>query len=304
MAKVGFVGAGVMGREMAGRLLAAGHAVAVYNRTPERLAPLVEIGAVAAASPAAAASGADIVISMVGDDAASRAVWTGPEGILSAAVPGAPVAVESSTLSRGWVLELAARARRAGWRFLDCPVTGGPDGAREGRLTLLVGGEEALLDAAWPVLSAYAGRALHFGPVGAGTAYKVMVNLMGAAQATALAEGLALAERAGLDLATVAEALGSGAVASPHVRYLLERMVGGRHDDVYFAARWRAKDAAYGLRLAAEVGQEMPTSKAAAALFAETVERGLGDRNSSIVFEIVRGRGEDPGKEPPGGRDL
>ena len=288
MANVGFIGAGLMGRRMATRLVRAGHRVAVYNRTARRLAPLVEIGATAADTPAAAAAGADIVVSMVGDDEASRAVWLGPEGVLLARAGEAPLAVESSTLSRQWVEELAAAAERAGWRFLDSPVTGGPDGAAEGRLTLLVGGEPDVLEAAWPVFAAYAERALHFGLVGAGTAYKVMVNLMGAAQATALAEGLALAARAGLDLATVREALDSGAVASPLVRYLLGRMVPGDHDDVYFAARWRAKDAAYGLRLAADLGQPMPTSEAAAALFEEAVRRGLGDKNSSVVIELLR----------------
>jgi 3-hydroxyisobutyrate dehydrogenase len=288
MAKVAFLGTGVMGREMALRLIKAGHAVAVYNRTAERTRPLAAAGARAAATPAEAAAGAEIVISMVGDDAASRAVWLGPDGALAGLSIANALAVESATLSRAWVLDLAAAADRRGFDFLDCPVTGGPDGARDGRLTLLVGGAPATLDRAWPVLKAYAGRALHFGPVGAGTAYKTMVNLMGAVQAAALAEGLLTAERAGLDLKTVAEALASGAVASPLVKYLVERMTAGNHDDVYFAARWRLKDARYGLALAADVGQATPVSALATELFRLAVARGWGDKNSSVVIETLR----------------
>lgn len=288
MAKIAFLGLGVMGREMALRLVKAGHTVAVYNRTADRTRPLVAAGARAAPTPAEAAAGAEIVISMVADDAASRAVWFGPDGALAGlSTPGA-LAVESATLSRAWVLDLDAAARRRGFDFLDCPVTGGPDGARDGRLTLLVGGASATLGRAWPVLKAYAGRALRFGPVGAGTAYKTMVNLMGAVQAVALAEGLLTAERAGLDLKTVAEALKSGAVASPLVKYLVERMTTGNHDDVYFAARWRLKDASYGLALATEAGQATPISALATELFRLAVARGWGDKNSSVVIETLR----------------
>jgi 3-hydroxyisobutyrate dehydrogenase len=288
MSKVALLGAGVMGREVALRLLAAGHDLTVYNRTPSRTEALLQAGARAAATPAEAAVAADVIISMVADDAASRAVWLGPDGVLAGKPRPGTLAVESATLSRDWVLELAGAADTAGLRFLDGPVTGGPDGAQRGSLTVLAGGEETTIEAAWPVLSAYAERVIRFGPAGAGTAYKLIVNLMGAAQAVALAEGLLVAERLGLDLATVGEALRTGAVASPLVDYLTRRMTTGDHDDVYFAARWRHKDADYGLAQARSAGQETPVSAAATAVFERAVDRGLGDKNSSAVIEALR----------------
>lgn len=114
-----------------------------------------------------------------------------------------------------------------------------------------------------------------------------MVNLLGAAQAAALAEGLLLARKAGLDMAKVGEALKSGAVASPLVKYLTDRMIDDNHDDVYFSARWRHKDASYGFALAEEVGQSMPTSRAVTGLFEEVVFQGLGDKNSSVVIKGI-----------------
>lgn len=288
MTKIAFLGTGVMGREMALRLIEAGHAVTVFNRTAEKARPLTAAGAAQAETPAAAAADAEFIISVVGDDEASRRVWLGADGVLAGKPRPGAIAVESATVSRGWVIELETALRRAGLRFIDCPVTGGPDGARRGALTLLAGADPATLDAARATLAAYSDRIIHFGPPGAGTAYKVIVNLMGAVQAAALAEGLLVAERAGLDLETVAEALRTGSVASPLVSYLTERMVAGNHDDVYFSARWRNKDAAYGLRLGAELNQAMPTSAAAARVFETALEKGLGDKNSSVVIEALR----------------
>ena len=298
MARVAVLGVGVMGRAMAERLLAAGHDLAAYNRDAGKLAPLAAAGARPCASPAEAARNADAVVSMVADDDASRAVWLGPDGALAALAPGA-LAIESATVSQDWMRNLGARATAAGVFFLDCPVTGGPDGAQAGRLTLLVGGDKAALEAAWPILRAYAERFFHFGPIGAGTAYKLVVNTIGAAQAVALAEGLLIAERAGLDPATVAEAMDGGAVASPLVRYLLTRMTGGAHDDVYFAARWRHKDADYGLRLARAVAQPAPVLEAATEAFARTLRAGLGDKNSSVVIDVLRDEAARARARPP-----
>jgi 3-hydroxyisobutyrate dehydrogenase len=292
------LGAGVMGRAMAERLLAAGHDLTVYNRDVGKLAALAAAGARTCARPADAVRNAEVAVSMVADDGASRAVWLGPDGALAALAPGA-IAVESATVSQDWMRNLGARAARAGVSFLDCPVTGGPDGAQAGRLTLLVGGGKATLAAAWPILGAYADRYFHFGPVGAGTAYKLVVNTLGAAQAVALAEGLLIAERAGLDLATVAEAMDGGAVASPLVRYLLKRMTGEGHDDIYFAARWRHKDADYGLRLARALAQPAPVLEAATAAFARVLAGGLGDKNSSVVIDVLRDEASRARAKPP-----
>lgn len=290
MARIAFLGTGVMGLEMAGNLLKAGHQLTVYNRTKAKTKPLVKAGAAHAETPAKAVNEAEFIISITGDDDASRSVWLGKDGVIDGAFNPKAIAIESATLSRQWVLELDQKLRDAGLRFIDCPVTGGPDGAQKKELTLLVGADSKTIAEAWPVLSAYAKRYILFGPVGSGTAYKILVNLMGAVQGAALAEGMAAAERAGLNLSTMVEALSSGAVASPHVKYLAERMAKGDHDRLYFSARWRHKDAAYGLKLAAELGIDMPCSAQAEKLYQKAIDQGLGDKNSSVIFELLRAK--------------
>ena len=140
MARIAFIGLGRMGAGMAARLLAAGHEIVVHNRTSERGDALLAAGARWGNTPAEAAADADAVFVMVSDDDASRAVWLGPDGVLAHARQQA-FAIECSTLSHNWVLELADACRAAGLRYLDCPVTGLPDAAAAGRLTLLVGGD-------------------------------------------------------------------------------------------------------------------------------------------------------------------
>lgn len=289
MARIAFVGLGRMGRGMAARLLAAGHDLAVYNRTPGRAAELVDAGARLAATPSQAADGAAAVLVMVSDDEASRAVWQGPAGILAADLEPGAFAVECSTLSHDWVLELAAAARSRGLRFLDCPVTGLPDAAAAGQLTLLIGASAADLEEAQPLLLPLSVERLHFGPVGAGTAYKLIMNLMGAVQIAAAAESLALAERAGLDVDQVARAIASGQAASPQVVRNSRRMVDGGHDrDVVFPGRLRRKDAAYGVRLADSLGVSAPLGRVALAGLDQLVRRGLGDQNESAIVEVAR----------------
>jgi 3-hydroxyisobutyrate dehydrogenase len=290
MASVAFLGLGRMGGGMAGRLLGAGHRVAVFNRSPGRAEALTSRGAVLAASPREAADGAEAVFAMVADDEASRAVWTGRDGALGGALAPGALAIECSTLSHGWVGALADRVASRGLRFVDSPVTGLPDAAAAGALTLFVGAEPAALEAARPLLGPLAREIVHFGPVGAGTAYKLMVNLMGSIQIAAAAEGLAIAEKAGLDLHQVANALAKGQAASPQVVRNSRRMAEGTHDtDVVFSGRLRLKDTLYGLALAESLGQAAPLGTVAAAAFRALVEAGLGESNESRVIEVVHG---------------
>jgi 3-hydroxyisobutyrate dehydrogenase len=289
MSRIAFIGLGRMGRGMAGRLLAVGHQVTVHNRTPGRAAALTEAGARAGASPGEAARGAEAVFVMVSDDAASRSVWLGPDGVLAAELAPGALAVDCSTLSHAWVLDLADAVRRRGLRYLDCPVTGLPDAAASGRLTLLVGAEAADLDAARPLLEALAVDLVHFGPVGAGTAYKLIINLMGAVQIAAAAEAMALAERAGLDLDQVARAIASGQAASPQVVRNSRRMAdGGHHRNVVFSGRLRRKDAAYGVALAEGLGLAAPLGRTALTGLDRLLERGLGEANESSIIEVAR----------------
>jgi 3-hydroxyisobutyrate dehydrogenase len=278
-----------MGLGMAQRLLAAGHGLRVYNRTPSKAASLVAQGAVLCPSPKEAARGADVIVSMVADDAASREVWLGTEGVFAATLEAGTLAVECSTLSHDWVLELAAAAQRRSLSYIDCPVTGLPDMAAAGELALLIGATTEELARAQPVLDAFSKQTIHFGPIGAGTVYKLMINLQGAIQIAALAEGMALAERAGLNLHTVAEAIASGQAASPQVVRNARRIVEGDHDrNILFTPQLRSKDVDYALRLARKLNIGTPFGIAASEAYAKLCALGYADSNESKIIEVAR----------------
>jgi len=289
MSKVAFLGLGNMGSGMAARLLSAGHALTVYNRSASRAAPLVAAGATAAATPVAACAGAGAAFSMTADDESSRAVWLGPDGGLAALSPGAFV-VECSTVSHDWALELGAEARARGLRYLDAPVTGLPDAAAAGTLTLLVGASEEDLEAARPLLAPLANRVLCFGAVGAGTAYKLTINLMGAVQIGSAAEGLALAERAGLSGTAVGAAFETSQAASPQVVRNVRRFLADDHgQDVVFSAALRLKDVEYALRLARKLGFDAAYGEVAERTLRRLVAAGRAAENESRVVDVIRG---------------
>src|SRR3569832_641829 len=289
-AKVAFLGLGRMGTGMAGRLLAAGHAVTVYNRDGERSRSLVAAGARAAATPRQACAGAQAAFSMTADDTSSRAVWDGQDGGLAALSPGAFV-IECSTVSHDRALELARAAEARGLRYLDAPVTGLPDAAAAGTLTLLVGAAPTDLDAARELLAPLAQRVLHFGAPGAGTAYKLIVNLMGAAQIGSAAEGLALAERVGLHGPTVAAAFETSQAASPQVVRNVRRFLRGDHErDVVFSVALRLKDVEYALRLARKFGVDLGYGDVAVLALRRLAAAGHGGQNESVVVEVMRGQ--------------
>src|SRR5262245_1971583 len=189
MKRVAFLGLGRMGGAMASRLLARGYEITVYNRTTERARTLVEAGAKLARTAREACMGAEAIVAMTADDVASRAVWLGDDGALAAELAPRALAIECSTVSHEWAVELAGRAAQRGLRYIDAPVTGLPDAAAAGELTLLVGAHGPDLEAARPLLDALATRVLHFGAVGAGTAYKLAINLIGSVQIASAAEG-------------------------------------------------------------------------------------------------------------------
>jgi 3-hydroxyisobutyrate dehydrogenase len=290
MASIAFIGLGKMGSGMAGRLLAAGHQLSVYNRSPSKAAVLVRAGARLCASPAEASRNADAVISMVADDVASRDVWLGPDGILTHSLRGT-LAVECSTLSHDWVTELAAEAAKLGLRYIDAPVTGLPETAAAGELTLLVGAQAADLDAARNLLGACAHRIIHFGAVGCGTAYKLIINMLGAVQIASAAESMAFAERAGLDLRIVADAIATGQAASPQVVRNTQRMVLDDYSrNITFTPRLRLKDVDYALQLAGKLGLGTPFGALAARAFGELCATGHADENESNVITVARTR--------------
>ncbi|WP_417454630.1 NAD(P)-dependent oxidoreductase [Kiloniella sp.] len=291
MARIAFLGTGLMGTGMAARLIDAGHDVHVFNRTREKAMPLVDRGATLATSPALAAQDADAIFVMVGDDVASKAMWMGPDGVLNADLKPGTLAIECSTLSHDWVEELSAAAKTKGLDYLDCPVTGLPDAAASGQLTLFLGGEQSTIDKAHPFLEIISSNQLHFGPIGSGTAYKLIVNLMGSIQIAAAAEGLITAERAGLDLNLVAKALGTSGSGSPQVARNAPLMVEGAHEkNVLFSTKWRLKDTDYGLKYAHKLGLSPQIGAATLDAFQAAMDDGYAASAETKVIEALRKR--------------
>ena len=259
----------------------------VYNRSPARVEQLGAAGARVAATPQAATGDAGMVIAAVANDEASEAVWLGQAGALQAARPDATL-VECSTISSAWVGRLAATVQERGVQFLDAPVLGSKEAAQAGELRLLVGGDPAALERVRDVLAAFSAEVHHLGPVGAGTQMKLINNAMVAAQIVALAEGLVIAERAGLNLEQVVHLLSNGAPGSPAVRGRAARMAARDYQDVHFALRWMHKDAVYGIAEGARYGVSMGTVVAARETFQAALDQGLGDLDFSAVVEALR----------------
>jgi len=291
MARIAFAGLGNMGLGMATRLLAAGHQLNLYNRTAARAASLLEQGATFYDTPKRACEGAEAVISMLSDDTASRAIWLDRDGILAATLSQNALAIECSTLSHDWVMQLANQSKARGLRYIDSPVTGLPDDAAAGSLTLLVGASTLDLHAARGILDAVSHRILHLGEIGAGTAYKLIINMIGAVQIASAAEGLALAERAGLDIASVADAIATSQAASPQVVRNARRMVAADHDqNVVFSAALRLKDVEYAMRFARQLGMGSPFGALAQDVYRQLCELGHAHSNESKVIDVYRTR--------------
>lgn len=287
MLQVALLGLGIMGNGIARNLLKAGFPLTVYNRTRAKAEPLAELGATVADSPRAAAVGADIVIAMVGDDHASRAVWLGEGGALAVS-PARAVLVECSTLSLEWVRELAGRCAALGLDFLDAPVTGSKDAAESGELKLMIGGDAAALERARPALESISTQMIHFGPSGAGALIKLINNLMVATQVAVLAEGLNLAEQGGLDLAQVVPFLINAGPGSPVVKGKAARIAAHDYADTQFALRWMHKDVTYAMRAADEFGVPMPTLAATRELYGMARNLGLDQQDFAAVAEALR----------------
>ncbi len=286
MTKVAFLGLGRMGHGMAGRYLDAGFEVAVWNRSKAKADDLIARGARSAQNPAEAANGADAVVTMVADDAASRAVWLGKNGAASTAKPGA-LAIECSTVSYQHALDLARELRRRGLIYIDSPVTGLPDAAASGKLTLLVGAEPEDLERARPFLAPLSTVIRHFGAVGSGTVYKLINNLMGAIQIAGIAEGLAIAEQAGLDMKLVLEAIETGVAASPQVIRHSRRMAARNFSGATFTAALRHKDAAYAVALAEGLLSDVPLMGRAAVQAYSRAKAHAPDDDEGKMIEIV-----------------
>ena len=296
--RIAFLGLGIMGGGMAQRLLANGFPLTVFNRSAEKARPVAAEGAHVAASPREAAAQADVIISMVADDNASRNLWLGPSGsgpypagrgdngALAAAKPGT-ICVECSTVTVDWIRELAAAAQKQKCEFLDAPVTGSKPHAASGELTFLVGGDAAVLEKARPVLAAMSKAIVYLGPAGSGALVKLINNFVCGVQIAALAEGLAMIERSGLDRVKALEVLTGGAPGSPLVKTVASRMTAPDFTP-NFLLRLMAKDLGYAIQEGGQLSVELLTAAAALKEFQKAIAAGHGDRDIAAVVEPFR----------------
>lgn len=280
---IAFLGLGAMGSRMAQRLANAGHKLTVWNRTPP--APAQWADARIADTPRKAATGADIVFTMVRDDDAARAVWLDPAtGALAAMKPGA-LAIDCSTVSQSFAKALHAAADRAGVDCLDAPVLGSRPQADAGALIFLAGGAAATLDRARLVL-AVMGSAVHpLGPSGSGAAAKLILNALFGIQVTAIAEVLGLAARMGFAPADIAAVIAETPVASPAMKGAMSSMIGSAFAPM-FPVDLVAKDFGLIADAASTASSTMPLAGAARAVFEGARAVGLGEENLTAVAKL------------------
>ena len=287
--RVAVVGTGRMGSAMVGRLAGAGHHVTVHNRT-RATAEAVAARHQAAVAPSAreAVREAQVVVVSLADDAAVRAVYGGPDGLV-AGLGGGQVVADTSTVDPETVRGLAPAVGAAGANLIDTPVSGSVSTVEAGQLLVMAGGDPAALDKASPVLKAFASRIVHLGPLGAGATMKLVVNAMVHALNAALAEALVLAERAGVEREPAYDVIAASAVAAPFVAYKREAYLRPEEAPVAFALDLVAKDLALAEALAARVGAPMPQLSANREVVRRALEAGLGGADLSALATLHRG---------------
>ncbi|MEK9799023.1 MAG: NAD(P)-dependent oxidoreductase [Alphaproteobacteria bacterium] len=290
MAKIAFLGLGVMGFPMAGHIAAAGHDVTVYNRTSAKAeAWVAQHGGAHAATPAAAAGGADFVFCCVGDDPDVLAVALGDDGAIPAMKPGA-VFIDNSTISADVARQLYAAGQELGVMTLDAPVSGGQAGAENGKLTVMVGGDDAGFAAALPVMQCYGARVVHMGTAGQGQQAKMVNQICIAGLVQSLSEGLNFAVEAGLDTDKLLEAISGGAAQSWQMVNRGHTMVKGEFD-FGFAVDWMRKDLRICMEEAERNGAPLPVTQIVAGYYAELSANGHGRNDtSSLIRRLTKAR--------------
>jgi 3-hydroxyisobutyrate dehydrogenase len=293
MMNVAFLGLGTMGAAMAANVGRAGFALTVWNRTPGRAADLMALGATEASSASSAGEAADVAIVCVSDTPDVEAVLFGPLGLAEGARAGS-VVIDMSTISPTATRDFAARLAAAGVTLLDAPVSGGSEGARNGTLTIFVGGDPDAFERVRPVLGAMGTTITHCGPSGAGQAVKAVNQVIIAGSYLGVAEGLVLAMKAGLDPRLTVAALSGGAAQSWVLANRSERMIANEYP-LGFRTALHLKDLRIALDLAAELGAELPATALVAGIEEELVAAGHGDEDVSNVARAIRSRSGLPG---------
>ena len=287
MAKVAFLGLGVMGYPMAGHLAKAGHEVTVYNRTAAKAEKWVaEHGGSHAATPREAAQGADFIMACVGNDDDLRGVCTGADGAFAGMAKGATF-VDHTTVSAQVTAELYAEAAKADLSFVDAPVSGGQAGAENGQLVIMCGGDAPVYDVAEPVMMSYAKMCRRLGESGAGQLTKMVNQICIAGLVQALSEGLHFAEKAGLDGAAVVDVIGGGAAGSWQMVNRYKTMLDGEFEHG-FAVDWMRKDLAICLATGDEIGASLPVTALVDQFYKDVQAMGGGRWDTSSLLKRLK----------------
>ncbi len=285
--KVGFIGLGIMGSRMAANILAGGHELTAYNRTTAKADGLKGQGASIAKTPAAAAAGQDVVITMLADPNAVRSAALGTDGFLGAMSSGT-IWVDCSTVNPAFTREMDEKARAHGVALVDAPVAGSRLPAEKGELTILVGGDEKNIERVRPLLELMGKKIVHAGKVSMGTSMKMVTNLMLANAMAAFSEAMALGQALGIPEAKVADSLIGSAVTAPFLAAKRQKVESNDYE-VEFPLRLMRKDLHLAALEAFENGISLPTTNTVKELFGSAVRDGLGDLDFSAVYRVLNG---------------
>jgi 3-hydroxyisobutyrate dehydrogenase len=281
--RIGFIGLGIMGQSMAGHLLGAGHPLTVFNRSRAKAAGLLDRGAQWADTPRDVAARSDVVITMVGLPSDVDQVWLGADGVLAGAGQGA-LLIDMTTSSPELARRIAAEAERRGCEALDAPVSGGEGGARDAKLSIMVGGSQHGFDAALPVLQRMGTNIVRQGGPGAGQHTKMCNQIVIASTIMGVCEGLSYAKSAGLDLPTVLKSIGAGAAGGFQLNVLGQKIIDGDHAPGFFIEHF-LKDLGIALAEAKRMNLELPGLTLARQLYATLAERGLARAGTQALAQ-------------------
>ena len=287
--RIGCIGAGVLGGAIMRRLIELGFKPTVWNRDPTKLAPLVAAGALEAVSAQALTRASEFIITCVSDGATVEKVVFGERGVAAAGAPD-KVLIDMSTCASAHTQDMAKRLSAAcGMRWLDAPISGGAPAALEGRMAVMIGGDPEVFECARPIWDALAGRATLMGPNGAGQATKMINQVLVSSGVAVLAEACALAERAGIDVAKIPQALAGGRADSRQLQEMFPKMVASEFS-ITGRAALMLKDLELIHDLARAVGATMPITAGITELFRKQVADGNGDRDNTELVDYFRGK--------------
>lgn len=293
--EIAFLGLGIMGSRMAANLVRAGYSLTVWNRSRDKTTALTALGAQRAETPAEAARDKDIVITMLSEPRAVEPVALGAQGFLDAMQSGA-LWMDASTVNPSFSHRMAAEAEKRGVRFLDAPVAGSKDPAEKGQLLFLVGGKEADLEQARPLMDVMGRAVIHAGDTGMGAALKMVFNMLLAQAMLSFAEGLVLGEALGLPREHLLDILGSSAVVAPVAAGKRAKIEAGDYR-ADFPLQWMQKDLELVSLTAYEQGLALPSANVAKAIYMLAARYGLAEQDFSAIYPFLQENRRDESLE-------